>query len=105
MNIPNTGERILLEKETPLMIARHFCAYQFAKDYVHDKRVLDIGCGEGYGSYYLASLAREVVAIDYDRAIIDYAKDKYRRGNLIFNTVDARELGSFSNGFDTICSF
>ena len=47
--IDNTGERILLEKETPLMISRHFCAYKFARDFVSGKEVLDIGCGEGRG--------------------------------------------------------
>ncbi len=40
MNIINTGERILLDKETPFTIARHFSAYRFAADYVCN-RVLD----------------------------------------------------------------
>jgi protein-L-isoaspartate O-methyltransferase len=75
MAISNTGERILLDKETPLMIARHFRAYKFAKDYVCNKTVLDIGCGEGYGTYYLGGFAKEVMGIDYDEAIIDYARD------------------------------
>jgi len=40
--IANTGERILLEKEIPLMIAHHFRAYKFAKAFVSGKDVLDI---------------------------------------------------------------
>ena len=32
--IVNTGERILLEKESPSMIARHFCFYKFIKEEV-----------------------------------------------------------------------
>lgn len=103
--IADTGERILLEKESPLMIARHFCAYRFAKDFVYGKTVLDIGCGEGYGSHYLAGFAKEVTGIDYDKAIIDYAKNKYRINNLIFYTVDIKELKSIKNEFDIVCSF
>lgn len=103
--IADTGERILLEKESPLMIARHFCAYRFAKDFVDGKTVLDIGCGEGYGSHYLAGFAKEVAGIDYDKAVIDYAKNKYRINNLIFYTVGIKELHSIKNKFDIVCSF
>jgi SAM-dependent methyltransferase len=103
--IANTGERILLEKESPLMIARHFCAYQFAKDYMPGKDALDIGCGEGYGSYYLSGFAKSVRGIDYDNAIIDYARNKYRRDNLAFQTVNIKDLGSMERKFDAICSF
>jgi SAM-dependent methyltransferase len=105
-NVPdNTGERILLEKETPLMIARHFCAYRFAGDYARNKSVLDVGCGEGYGSYYLAGLAREVTAIDRDEAIIEYAKSKYKRDNLNFQVMDVKDLGAITDKFECITSF
>ncbi|MDP3732507.1 MAG: class I SAM-dependent methyltransferase, partial [Candidatus Omnitrophota bacterium] len=103
--IANTGERILLEKETPLMIARHFCAYRFAKDYVFNKEVLDIGCGEGYGSNFLAGFANKVVGMDYDKEIVSYAKNKYQKDNLGFYAMDAKDLSSFRNKFDIVCSF
>jgi len=103
--IANTGERILLEKESPLMIARHFCAYRFAKDYVFNKEVLDIGCGEGYGSYFLAGFAKKAVGIDYDKEIISYAKNKYQKDNLGFYAINVKDLSSLSNKFDAICSF
>jgi len=105
MDILNTGERILLEKETPLMIARHLYAYRFVKDYVCNKKVLDIGCGEGYGSYYLAGFAKEVVGIDYNEAIVNYAKNKYQKENLRFYRFDINNLGTFNNRFDVICAF
>lgn len=105
MNLTNTGERILLDNETPLMIARHFCAYKFAKDYIYDKRVIDIGCGEGYGAFYLAGFSKEVVGIDYDREVIDYASNKYKRDNLKFYHIDADDLASFAHQFDAVCCF
>lgn len=103
--IDNTGERILLEKETPLMIARHFCAYKYAKDFVSGKEVLDIGCGEGYGSDFLAVYARSVLGIDYDKAVIDYAKSKYHKPELRFSILDIKNLSSLNRKFDIICSF
>lgn len=105
IEINNTGERILLDKETPLMIARHFCAYRFSKDYVSNKKVLDIGCGEGYGTYYLAGFTREAIGIDYDEAIINYAKNKYLKQNLKYLVFDIRDLHNLDNRFDIICSF
>ncbi len=104
-SIDNTGERILLEKETPLMIARHLCAYRFAKDYVKGKRVLDIGCGQGYGSDYLAQAASSVLGIDYNQDAVRFARDTYRKPNLSFEALDAKDLGSLKPSFDVICSF
>lgn len=105
MSLFDTGERILLDKETPLMISRHLCAYRFAKYFVFNKRVLDIGSGEGYGSNYLAEFAKEVVGIDYDKTIIDYSKNKYKRDNLLFRPVDINDLGTLNDEFEAVCAF
>ncbi len=94
-----------MEKESPLMIARHFCAYRFAGDYAASRDLLDIGCGEGYGIFFLSDFALKAVGIDYDKAIIEYAKNKYRRDNLIFYAMDINELANFSQRFDTVCAF
>ncbi len=107
-NIPavdNTGERILVEKETPLMVARHFFAYWFAEKYSDSKEVLDIACGEGYGSNYLAGKAKRVIGIDRDGSVIDNAKNKYIKDNLEFSCQDARSLNYESARFELICSF
>ena len=103
--VANTGERILLEKETPLMIARHFCAYRFAKDYAEKKKVLDIGCGEGYGTHFLAGFAGDATGIDYSQEVIRYAQIKYIRNNLRFRVLDIRSLASLTERFNLICSF
>jgi len=103
--IANTGERILLEKETPLMIARHLCAYKFAKDYIKAKDVLDIGCGEGYGSDFMAGFAKSVLGIDYDKDAVDYARNKYQKSRLAFSVLDIKNLDSLGRKFDVICSF
>lgn len=105
IELNNTGERILLEKETPLMIARHFSAYKFCRDYVKDRDILDIGCGQGYGSNYLAGFARQVTGIDYNQEVIDYARDKYRNNNLTFEVLNVKDFACLKKQFDIICSF
>ncbi|MFA5089673.1 MAG: class I SAM-dependent methyltransferase [Candidatus Omnitrophota bacterium] len=104
-DIANTGERILIEKETPSMIARHFFAYHFSRGYVEGKKVLDIGCGEGYGVHYLASLSKEALGIDYCQEAVIHAKDKYKKTNLRFACLDINHLDQLSESFDVICSF
>lgn len=101
----NTGERILPEKESPLMIARHLKAYKFAADFVKDKTVLDIGCGAGYGSAFLSGTAREVTGLDYSGPVIEYASCTYPRDNLKFICLDIRDLSSHRARYDAACSF
>lgn len=103
--VENTGERILLDKETPLMIARHFCAYAFAKDYCQDKKILDVGCGEGYGAHFLTGAAQTVVAVDRDADVIEYARGKYKSARLRFEVRDIQALRSMEEHFDGITCF
>ena len=101
----NTGERILTEKESPMFIARHFCAYRFAAPYAQGKNALDLGCGEGYGSNYLADFADKVVAVDYNPDAIEYAKKKYHRSNLEFVALNIKDLNKSGLSADLVTSF
>lgn len=103
--IVNSGERILLEKESALMIARHLCAYKFAQGYVNNRRVLDLGCGQGYGSFLLSENAKEVTGLDYHEPAISYAREKYKRDNLKFIHLNASSLKKLEERFDCICCF
>jgi len=104
-DIANTGERILLEKETPLMIARHFSAYRFACGYLSGRKTLEVGCGEGYGSRYLADFVSDLTAVDYDAAVIEYARCRYQKENLHFLVANAKELEKIKDTFSAACSF
>ncbi len=103
--ISNTGERILLEKETPLMIARHLRAYQYALDYCSGKFVLDIGSGDGYGSHYLSGVAKSVTGLDYSAEVVQYARSKYPKANLNYRQLDVKNLHTISDKFEVICCF
>jgi len=91
------------------LLIEHKARYRFASDYCQG-RVLDIACGVGYGSEMLLALGEgilEIVGVDIDSQVIDYAKEHYKHPLIDFkvgnaNDVDLRDrLGRF----DTIVSF
>jgi len=47
-----------------LIILRHQIVYQFATSLANQLKVLDLGCGVGYGSLMLAQTAQSVIGLD-----------------------------------------
>lgn len=43
---------------------QHLAAYEFVRQFVKDKVILDAGTRDGYGVYYLSEMARETIGID-----------------------------------------
>jgi SAM-dependent methyltransferase len=73
---------------------------------VHEQDVLDIACGEGYGSAYLASSARWVHGVDIAPDVISHAQSKYQNINLTYHVGSAIDLSIFpDHSFDVIVSF
>jgi glycosyltransferase involved in cell wall biosynthesis/ubiquinone/menaquinone biosynthesis C-methylase UbiE len=79
-----TGERYLPWLEEASIGYEHIHRYAYATQFVQNKRVLDLACGEGYGSYLLAKTAKSVVGIDIDNNSIKHARNKYLKQNLEF---------------------
>lgn len=76
----------------------YLARYLFAARSVTGKRVLDAGCGLGYGAALLAEKgAREVVGIDVSPEAIEYATHHYRRANVSFRLMNCEKL-EFRNG-------
>ena len=92
--LSDTGERMLppRENETSVVFARHQFAYEYARQFVKGKSVLDVGCGTGYGSDLLAREALSVVAIDRDPDAVAFCRNHYSRANLSFTQGDAENL-------------
>jgi len=97
--------RIIPEEVTPRFLAQHLKPYEAISHLVKNKRLLEIGCGDGYGTSYLAEFAAFASGIDYDAATVETAKSKYRKPNLAFFCMDALKLNFPDNAFDFICSF
>lgn len=71
-------------------------------------RVLEVGCGLGYGAYSMAELnpSIEVAAVDYDRNAIEAAKRMWRgNGRVGFMASEAVGLPFEDDYFDTVVSF
>lgn len=83
----------------------HLHRYAQALDIAAGKTVLDIACGEGYGSNLLANVAAKVVGVDIDDSTVTAAKIKYRKSNVDFFTGSAAEIPFGDAYFDLVISF
>ena len=81
-----TGERVIPGQVDVDLLNEHMARYTFAARLARGKRVLDAGCGAGYGSAELARTARRVVGVDSRRTRSDYAREHYRRRHLDLRT-------------------
>jgi SAM-dependent methyltransferase len=80
-----TGERTLPDVPAEnYWFRRHLAVYEWLAARVHGLRVIDMACGEGYGSDVLARTAAEVVGVDANPQAHEHARLRYRRPNLRF---------------------
>jgi SAM-dependent methyltransferase len=101
-----TGERFLPWIRESTIAYEHLHRYAYATTLAKDKRVLDLACGEGYGSNMLASAAASVVGIDIDQTAIQHASDKYASKTLRFLTGSISSVPIPDNhSFDVIVCF
>ena len=87
-----------------LIEAEHLARYAWAGGLVQGKRVLDAGCGSGYGSDLLVRAgAAEVVGVDLDAEVVGAARNDYPA--VTFATADIRELPAELGDFDVVVCF
>jgi SAM-dependent methyltransferase len=80
-----TGERTLPDvPEENYWFRRHLVVYDWIAARVGGLRVIDMACGEGYGSAVLAERATSVVGVDANPQAHEHARRRYRRSNLRF---------------------
>jgi hypothetical protein len=85
-------------------LERHLAAYRHAATRAAGLRVLDAGCGEGYGTALLAEVAAEVVGVDRAEATTVAAR-RHARPNLAFREIDLAALDALGARFDLVVSF
>lgn len=98
-------ERIVPDETPPGVVALHLKRYAFALPWCDGRDVLDLGCGVGYGTSFLADAGRHVVGGDVDEDAIAYARDRYARPNAEFLVLDATKLPFADGSFDAVCCF
>jgi SAM-dependent methyltransferase len=80
-----TGERTLPDvPEENYWFRRHLVVYRWIASRVGGRRVVDLACGEGYGSAVLARTAASVVGVDANPDAFEHARLRYTRPNLRF---------------------
>jgi len=83
--LPLTGERTLPDvPEENYWFRRHLAVYEWIAARVGGRRVVDMACGEGYGSDTLAARAASVVGVDANPEAHEHARLRYVRPNLRF---------------------
>jgi 2-polyprenyl-3-methyl-5-hydroxy-6-metoxy-1,4-benzoquinol methylase len=101
-----TGERLPGggDAEFGVDMARHMAAYDFAAGRAAGKRVLDAGCGEGYGAARLAEVAAHVLGVDRAEAVA-VASARHRHPRLAFEVADLERLAALGRQCDLVVSF
>lgn len=78
-----TGERTLPDvPEENYWYRRHLVVYEWIARRVAGLRVIDMACGEGYGTDVLAGAAATAVGVDANPEAHEHARLRYRRSNL-----------------------
>jgi 2-polyprenyl-3-methyl-5-hydroxy-6-metoxy-1,4-benzoquinol methylase len=81
-----TGERVVpdqMQKHNMVHIFQeHLIRYVLAMGYAKGmKKVVDVGCGAGYGTKILSFVCENILGIDKDEESIKYATDYQKRDN------------------------
>jgi 2-polyprenyl-3-methyl-5-hydroxy-6-metoxy-1,4-benzoquinol methylase len=100
-----TGERVIPGLVNDDLWSEHFARYAFARNFAKGKRVLDAGCGTGYGSAELAQTATEVTGIDIAAEAIEYANANYPLTNLRFIESSCLAVPFPAEAFDLVVAF
>ncbi len=88
------------------MWAEHWHRYHAIQHLVTGKRVLDIACGEGYGSALLSRAASSVSGVDISSEAITHATAAYStQKNLKFFAASCTQLPFADHAFDVVVSF
>lgn len=107
MEMRFTGERVIPElPELRVTFLQSLAAYEFAEQHIDGKRVLDCGCGEGYGTALLAERAALAIGLDREPEVVAYASGKYQPATRAAFVAASADALPFSDGsVDVVACF
>ncbi len=104
-DLPFTGERFVPGTQGEIWV-EHWHRYHFAARWARGKRVLDVACGEGYGSALLARHAAHVTGVDVSADAIAHAGREYAKlGNARFVRASCTAIPLEDASIDVAVSF
>ena len=98
-----TGERVIPGAVSADLWNEHVARYRFAAVFAAGKRVLDVGCGAGYGTGLLAEVAHEATGFDISPDAVHYALSHYPAARFLIGS--ALDFPVRSASFDVITAF
>jgi ubiquinone/menaquinone biosynthesis C-methylase UbiE len=100
-----TGERVIPGSVNADLWAEHLARYTFAAQFAAGKRVLDAGCGTGYGCTELAPEAQLVAGIDVAPDALAYARQHSAKPNVRYAQASAAAIPFNTASFQLITAF
>ena len=100
-----TGERVVPGQVDVDLWNEHVARYAFASTLSRNRRVLDAGCGAGYGTAELALNARHVAGIDVSFDALGYAATNFARTNIRWIQASVTTLPFAAGSFDLVVAF
>ncbi len=100
-----TGERVIPGEVDVDLFNEHMARYTFAARLARGKRVLDAGCGTGYGSMELAHVGSLVIGTDIAAEAVQFAREHYRTANVHFVQASCGRLPHPNSFFDLVVAF
>jgi SAM-dependent methyltransferase len=99
-----TGERVIPDLVEPALWHEHISRYMYAAGVARGKRVLDAGCGTGYGTACLGRLAAQALGFDISEDAIAFAKKHYGK-QAKFRTGSAERFPEEDGSFEVVTAF
>jgi len=105
MSAEFTGERVIPNLVDSNLWNEHISRYAFAARLARSRRVLDAGCGTGYGTSELSHTATSVLGIDIAADAVSYAREHYSRRNLNWLRASCTSLPLADASHDLVVAF
>lgn len=96
----NNSRRHLLFTITRYKFAMKIMGNIYEKD---EKEILDLGCSDGFGTYFISEYANKVIGVDFDKDAINFAMTNSNNTNIEYKCENF--LKKKYGNFDGIVSF